>query len=169
MNAFFEEKIWGRVEQYFLNNLCSWGALLIGELIVAALALFFKDFVTELFSITPVWALRINTIFFSIIWIGFWSWNRKIPKAKKDKIGIVVAIQSFGKKAKIDLLNDFRTRLDQLLGKETLGEIDLVLLNEYHSVQLVRQLRQAIKDSDEKARIIFFINSLQLQNLNFFY
>lgn len=145
----FVDKTW----EYFLNNFCSWPAFFIGEIIAFIIAYALKASVAELASIDIILALRINTAFFSLTWLIFWAWNRRMPKARKNKVGIVVAIEASGQKEKIDLLNDFKTRLEDLSTKESLSEIDLVLLNEYYSKKVVKRLRRARKDGDLKAQI----------------
>jgi hypothetical protein len=98
------DKIWGKVEDYFFNNLCSVWSLVIGELLVFSLSFLMEDFLSKLLSLKAAIALRWATIVLSFAWVSFWLWYRKIPRGKDGKFVIVIAIRAENDKKKISLM-----------------------------------------------------------------
>lgn len=138
------DKIWGKVEDYFFNNLCSVWSLVIGELLVFSLSFLMEDFLSKLLSLKAAIALRWATIVLSFAWVSFWLWYRKIPRGKDGKFVIVIAIRAENDKKKISLISDFKEKIEDLLAQKSLSDIlDVVVLNEYHSNRLVPIFRKA--------------------------
>ena len=137
------DKIWGKAEDYFFNNLCSVWSLVIGELVVFSLSFLMEDFLSKLLSLKPAIVLRWATIVLSFAWGAFWFWYRKIPRGKDGKFVMVIAIRAENDQKKINLINDFKEKIEELLVQKSLSDIlDVVVLNQYHSNQLVPALRK---------------------------
>lgn len=128
-------------------------AIMITGLISSVLAVIAGD------DISSTLLVRIVAAILSSIWIGFWFWHRRMPKGDKKKIVMVVSISSQKDKKKIDLINDFKLKIEELLLRESLGDIiELIVLPEYYSDRAVPLLRKYM--ATKSAKIVNNVNKL---------
>ncbi len=92
--------------------------------------------------------IRNTLILYSIIGLAIlliWYCTRKLPKIKKNKIGIVFAIVSENDKLKRIIKNDYIHEIDKLIRNRTQKDIKVVSLSEYHSQKILKNPDKAKK------------------------
>jgi hypothetical protein len=90
-------------------------------------------------EIIPDW-IPIRNYFIPIILIAcvfsfIWLFTRRIPKAKKNEIGIALAIKTGNKKVKIKVKNAFIDSISYDLQKY--GKFKIIILSEYHTEKIL--------------------------------
>src|SRR5438128_2923661 len=135
------EKLWEWM--YDEDRLVTSPALLIGMISIAGSIVAIDNLVKDL--ITNGVKRRLAIYFaMEILWVGFWLYKRQaLPRVKKGKIGIIIALSTENNKDKIRLKRDFVKALNQLLTESRLDTlIDIVLLKNYQAERLVPNLQR---------------------------
>lgn len=99
--------------------------------------------------------LRVRSVFYSsilLIWLFYWLFNKLyLPRNKKDKVGIVIAIYSENEYERYNLKADFISKIKKNLHQDGLSNsLQVIFLKNHFSSQ--------IKDSDDQKGKLEAIN-----------
>jgi hypothetical protein len=125
-------------KNYIENKFHKFSALLIAVFIIILLFIFIHPRIKEDFDYEYL-CLFFAVLFVIIYWFIF---KFKIPKNKKNKIGIIIAIYAENIKEEIKLKNDFVKRLEKNIKNENYGKI-------VNFIQLKNHLSEKIKTADD--------------------
>jgi tetratricopeptide (TPR) repeat protein len=122
---------------YIKERLPTWEALFLGSVLLVFLISVLDNFSEKIFP--SVNARLILYAELLIIWGLFWlSQRKKLPRNKKDRVGLIICVKTENNKQKIRLKNDLVRRLNELVLNNNLSSIaNIILLNNYQADKLV--------------------------------
>lgn len=127
---------YGKYFQYIESNLHKTTSLIAGIVFILLLSVSMDSWLEKLI-INTKWRFFIyGTVL--VIWIGYWLFYKyRLPRNKKGKIGIIVAIHAETDNEQIRLKNDFVSKLKENINTEKFSDvINLIVLKNHFSENL---------------------------------
>jgi len=93
----------------------------------------------------PIRNILIIYCIIELVILAIWYFTRKLPKIKKNQIGVVFAIISENDKLKRIIKNDYINEIRKLIRNRTQKDIKVVSLSEYHSQKILKKTENAKK------------------------
>jgi len=108
-----------------------------GGIVLILLLSVSTDYLLEKLIFNPEYRFLIYGILL-LLWIGYWLFYKyRLPRNKKGKVGIVIAIHAETNHEQIRLKNDFISKLKENINKETFGgTVNIIVLKNHFSEDL---------------------------------
>lgn len=135
---------YGKYLQYIESNLHKITALLAGIVLVLLLSVGIDGWLEKLI-VNASWRFSIYGAVL-VAWISYWLFYRyRLPRNRKGKVGIVVAIHAETDNEEIRLKNDFISRLKEDINKEKFGEVISVIVLRNHFSENLDEISKVLK------------------------
>lgn len=96
-----------------------------------------------------------------LVWVGYWALNKfRLPRNKKDKVGIVIAIYSENEKERQKLKADFISKLKKNLQQEGILNFSNVIFLKNHFSNQIKEAdnpRSKLESINKKIKAHFYV------------
>lgn len=130
----------GKLFEYIEKNFEKPSTLLYGFILIIFILVPLNLLLGDLIS--KIWLRYFIYLFIFIIWVIYWLKRRNwLPKNPKNRVGLIICINTENDKQKNRLKNDFVNRLNVLIDKHNLTHIiEVIFLNEKQSERVSKIL-----------------------------
>lgn len=122
-----------------------------------------KEFLGNLLVLRNL--LFIHAFSASLLWL-IWSQTSKLPKIKKDEIGIVFAITTENIKQHQIIKSDFIDKIENEIRRATFKKLKAIYLSEYHADRLLKNPRKLLKYHNKMNAELFFLGNISIREKN---
>ncbi len=149
---------WNEFIQIVEDRLNTWWALISGLIVFS---LFFAAIHPTLKEFISIWFCLCVYLLALFGWVVYWAYNRfRLPRNKKNKVGIVIAIYSENKTEREKLKADFVSELKNSFRKEGVLDVTSIVFLKNHFAHRIHDSddsRREIEKMNKKVRAHFYV------------